>query len=82
MRTLFSKIDRSAVKAVTWRIVASLETCFLAWLVTGSVWAGLGIIGIEFWTKMLLYWLHDKAWEAAPGVLERLAAQRAAQATS
>ncbi len=71
--------DRSLLKGLTWRIVASCETCFLAWLVTGSVSVGLSIMSIEMVSKVFLYWLHDKAWAAAPGLLERLAKRATAE---
>lgn len=63
--------DRSLLKGITWRLVASTETCFLGWLVTGSLEAGLSIMSIEMFSKVFLYWVHDKAWAAAPGLIER-----------
>jgi len=71
--------DRSLLKALSWRVVASSETMFLGWLVTGDVKVGLSIMGIEMFSKVGLYWLHDKAWVAAPGLIERLATRKVAE---
>lgn len=53
---------RSAVKMVTWRAVAALDTFVISYLVTGnSAWAG-SIVGIEAVSKMLFYYLHERGW--------------------
>ena len=57
-----SKRRRTLVKTLTWRILATTDTFLIAWLVTGHWdWAG-AIAGIEVMTKMLLYYLHERAW--------------------
>ncbi len=53
---------RHVAKAVTWRVVATTATVFIAWTVTGDWRVGLGVGGIEFPTKMLLYYLHERFW--------------------
>lgn len=54
--------DRSFLKTLTWRVVASTDTALLGWLVTGDPLNALTIAGGEVFTKMLLYFLHEKAW--------------------
>ena len=44
----------SVGKALTWRFFASLDTTFLAWLVTGDIFAAMSIGGVEIFTK--LFW--------------------------
>ena len=53
---------RSLIKSITWRIVASLDTFVIAWLVTGkSSWAGI-IAMFEVLTKTFLYYFHERGW--------------------
>ena len=53
---------RSLVKTVTWRVVAAFDTFALSYIVTGSfAWAG-SIVGLEAFTKMILYYTHERAW--------------------
>ena len=53
---------RHLAKTVTWRVIASLDTFLIAWLITGKFdWAGT-IAGIEVLTKMFLYYFHERAW--------------------
>ena len=53
----------SFCKTCTWRIVASLDTFLLSWLITGSVTAGASIASLEVLTKMFLYYAHERQWE-------------------
>jgi len=53
---------RSIMKTMTWRFLATATTFVISWLMTGSVAIGLGIAGIEFWAKIVLYYLHERAW--------------------
>src|SRR5258708_38836910 len=53
---------RSFAKAVSWRIVGSLDTFVLSFLVTGNlVWAG-SIASVETLTKIVLFYLHERVW--------------------
>ena len=53
---------RHALKKITWRIVGTLDTFLLSWLITGSAKIGGAIAGVEVITKMVLYYLHERAW--------------------
>lgn len=53
---------RHIAKTVTWRIVGTLDTMVLAWILTGNPITGLKIGAIEVFTKMLLYYLHERVW--------------------
>lgn len=57
-----NKKRRSVAKAVTWRCVATTDTVIIAWIITGKLTVGLSIGGIEVFTKMLLYYLHERVW--------------------
>ena len=53
---------RHIVKTITWRIVGTLDTFLLSWLITGSAKIGAAIGGIEIVTKMILYYFHERGW--------------------
>lgn len=60
MKTFSRK--RHIAKAITWRIIGTLDTIFFGWLITGSLSIGISIGGFELVTKMILYYLHERAW--------------------
>ena len=53
----------SFCKTCTWRVVASLDTFLLSWLLTGTVAVAASIASLEVLTKMFLYYAHDRQWE-------------------
>jgi uncharacterized membrane protein len=58
--------SRSLVKAVTWRIVGSLDTFIISWVVTGKLkYAGI-ILGVETFTKIAIYYGHEQFWAWLP----------------
>ena len=57
---------RSVAKALSWRIVASLTTMFIAWAVYGDIEPALTIGGVEFAVKIVVYYAHERLWQRAP----------------
>jgi uncharacterized membrane protein len=55
-------VKKSLLKTMTWRILATTATFVISWIVTGSVLAGGVIASIEFWAKLALYYVHERAW--------------------
>lgn len=53
---------RSIVKAISWRIVGTMDTIGISWLLTGEVETALAIGSMELVTKMLLYFGHERIW--------------------
>ena len=53
---------RHVAKTLSWRVIGTLDTVILSGIVTGSWTVGLTIGGIEVITKMVLYFLHERAW--------------------
>jgi len=53
---------RSLVKAISWRVTGTCDTILIAWLITGQVKAALGIGFVELFTKILLYYVHERVW--------------------
>lgn len=56
--------SRSFAKAVSWRVLGSIDTFLLSWLFTSSVKAAGAIASTEVLTKMVLYYLHERAWSS------------------
>ena len=53
---------RSILKAISWRIVGTLDTMALGWIITGSPIMGLKIGALELFTKFILYYFHERIW--------------------
>ena len=53
---------RHLAKAITWRVLGTLDTIVLSWIITGNPLTGLKIGFSEVVTKMVLYYLHERAW--------------------
>ena len=53
---------RHIFKTFSWRVVGSLTTLIVAWIVTGNQHTGFKIGLVETLTKMILYYLHEKMW--------------------
>lgn len=53
---------RHVLKTITWRIVGTIDTIVLSWIITGDFKLGLKIGGVEVITKMILYYLHERVW--------------------
>ncbi|MCA8943924.1 MAG: DUF2061 domain-containing protein [Planctomycetes bacterium] len=63
---------RSLLKGLTWRFVATSTTMSIAWIVTGEVELAVKIGSIEVFAKILIYYLHERAWAAVPhGVVRK-----------
>ncbi|QBA63867.1 DUF2061 domain-containing protein [Muriicola soli] len=57
-----SSHKRHLAKTITWRMVGTLDTIVLSWIITGNPLTGLKIGGAEVVTKMILYYLHERVW--------------------
>lgn len=55
-------VKRHLLKTVSWRIVGTIDTMLLGWLITGQFNIGAKIGGAELLTKMLLYFFHERVW--------------------
>ena len=59
---MFASKTRSILKTISWRIVGTLDTMALGWIITGSPLVGLKIGGLELITKFILYYFHERIW--------------------
>ncbi len=57
---------RSFLKTLSWRIIATTTTVIIAWIVFRDISNALKVGGIEFFAKMLIYYLHERAWQLVP----------------
>ncbi|HJM18704.1 MAG TPA: DUF2061 domain-containing protein [Candidatus Thalassarchaeaceae archaeon] len=64
---------RSLTKTLTWRLIATTDTVIITRLVTGSWAAGAIVGGAEVFTKMILYYFHERSWSSLDWGLEDFA---------
>lgn len=58
---------KSLLKGISWRIVGTIDTLFIAFIITGDAVKSLSIGGIEVFTKIFLYYLHERLWSRVSG---------------
>ena len=56
------KASRSIAKTVSWRTVGTLDTVIISYFITGDLKMAASIGSIELFTKMALYYFHERAW--------------------
>lgn len=57
---------RSLMKAVSWRMVGTVDTFTISFFVTGRVSIAGSIAAVEVVTKILIYYLHERVWAVLP----------------
>jgi uncharacterized membrane protein len=57
---------RSFIKAFTWRLTGTMDTMLITYLVTRQWKFAFFISGIEFFTKIFLYYVHERIWLKVP----------------
>ena len=67
--------SRSLIKAVSWRLVGSIDTFVISYLVTGKLVFAASIASVETVTKVILFYGHERIWAAVPwGRADKIAA--------
>lgn len=56
------KKRRSVIKAVTYRVSATVATFTLAYIFTGSLEIATQIGFLDFFVKFLIYYLNERIW--------------------
>jgi len=59
---LSEKPIRSVAKAFSWRLIGTLDTLLISYLLTGKISLAASIASIDFVTKMILYFFHERLW--------------------
>jgi uncharacterized membrane protein len=55
-------LKRHLLKTITWRIIGTIDTVVIGWVVSGDPLIGLTIGSFEIITKMILYFIHERVW--------------------
>lgn len=55
---------RSVLKAVSWRVIGTIDTFVISWLLTGKLTLAGSIAGLELVTKLGWYYFHERLWAA------------------
>jgi uncharacterized membrane protein len=53
---------RSVTKGISWRIFGTIDTIIISWIFSGNPWSAIKIGFSEVLTKVVLYYLHERAW--------------------
>ncbi len=55
---------RSIAKAVSWRVVGTIDTFLVSYFVLGkdSIAEASAITAVDFVTKMIFYFVHERIW--------------------
>lgn len=56
------KSYRSIAKSVSWRTIGTIDTIVISIFITGKIDMALAIGGVEVFTKMALYYFHERTW--------------------
>jgi adenylylsulfate kinase len=54
---------RSVAKAISWRVLGTIATSAIVFALTGRWGLSLFVGGLEFVTKIGLFWVHERAWD-------------------
>ncbi|MCP3679360.1 MAG: DUF2061 domain-containing protein [Gammaproteobacteria bacterium] len=61
MRTIESHLH-SLIKAVSWRVIATLTTIAISYAITHKISYALAIGSTEVMAKIVLYYFHERIW--------------------
>jgi uncharacterized membrane protein len=53
---------RSVVKTISWRALGTIDTIIISWIIVGNFRFAVSIGGVELFTKMFLYYFHERLW--------------------
>ncbi|WP_242923183.1 DUF2061 domain-containing protein [Pontibacter liquoris] len=54
---------KSVAKAVSWRILGTFDTIVISYIITGKLRMAFSIGSIEVFSKIALYYVHERVWE-------------------
>ncbi len=53
---------RSIVKTVSWRVIGTIDTVVISFIITGNFTMAASIGSIELFTKTILFYAHERTW--------------------
>jgi len=57
---------RALAKGVSWRVIGTLDTFIWSLLITRQPFSAGSIAGLETFTKIALFYLHERVWRLIP----------------
>jgi uncharacterized membrane protein len=57
---------RALTKAVSWRAIGTADTFVWSWAITGEIGSAGAIASLETFTKIALYYVHERVWRLLP----------------
>lgn len=61
---------KSFLKSISWRIVGTIDTMVISYFVTGELVMAISIGSVEVFSKIILFYFHERIWESVPKVKE------------
>ncbi len=58
--------SRSFIKAVSWRILGSIDTFIISFFITHKLVFAASIASVETFTKIALFYGHERVWALVP----------------
>jgi uncharacterized membrane protein len=55
-------LSKSVLKTLSWRVIGTLDTILISFFITDKFSLAMSIGLIELFTKMLLYFFHERIW--------------------
>jgi uncharacterized membrane protein len=55
--------SRSLAKAVSWRMTGTIDTMVISFIITGQLKLAISIGFVELFTKIMLYYVHERIWD-------------------
>jgi adenylylsulfate kinase len=62
MATYKDAHHRSILKALSWRVLATLATILIVFAFTRKIVLSVGVGAVEVVIKLILYYLHERMW--------------------
>ena len=56
-------LRRSAIKGLSWRLLATGTTFLLAWIFAKDLSVAYTLAGAEFVIKYIIYFAHERVWQ-------------------
>ena len=53
---------KSLLKTISWRVIGTLDTMTISYVITGEIKSAISIGSIEVFSKMILYYFHERLW--------------------
>jgi uncharacterized membrane protein len=53
---------KSIIKAVSWRVVGTIDTMVISYFITGKIAFAISIGSVEVLSKTILYYFHERLW--------------------